>query len=187
MTTDPVVTSTSLLESSLVSRSLESVSTPLGFILEGQKVTTLSSGQPFSLSAGRALYTGNTRANISYSTGGLSTTKELEKFHRYVFPVSLSGSVTGGGKVYVLTPSGTEKLSYSDSMKGMPLLPNTRILSPNGEVAIYSPREDQSLTLTAGTEYRYISLGRPKDRYNVSFSYPNGFYSARLRSLTDEK
>ena len=186
MTSDPVVTSTSLLESSPVSRSLESVSTPLGFILEGQKVTTLSSGQPFSLSAGRALYTGNTRANISYSTGGLSTTKELEKFHRYVFPVSLSGSVTSG-KAYVLTPSGTEKLSYSDSMKGMPLLPDTRILSPNGEVAIYSPREDQSLILTAGTEYRYISLGRPKDRYNVSFSYPNGFYSARLRSLTDEQ
>lgn len=142
-----------------VLRSLESVSSPAGFVLEGMKVDLLEQGQIFSLSAGRPIYTGNSASSISYTdtTSDTGVTLSLDRFTRYVFPDTLSGTVESG-KLYVLTPSGSEKLDYSDDMRGMPLLPDTRIIHPNGTVVIYDPIEESSTALLPGTEFRHLSL-----------------------------
>ncbi len=93
-----------------------------GFLLEGMRVSTIRSGIPFSLTAGRPLYTGNTAPTLSYSTStGVPLSISLEKFRKYVFRETLSGSLSSG-RAYILTPSLSEKLSYSDDMIGMPLL-----------------------------------------------------------------
>lgn len=52
----------------------------------------------------------------------------LAPSRRYVFPFALSGSIESE-KVFILSPSGTEKLGYSSDMLGMPLLPETHIQS----------------------------------------------------------
>ncbi len=72
-------------------------------------------------------------------------------------------------------------------MRGMPLLPGTRIIHTEGTLSIYDPIADISTNFPAGTEYRHLSLGRISDAYSMSFPFPNGFYSARLRSLTDDR
>lgn len=61
----------------------------------------------------------------------------LAASRRYVFPFALSGSITSE-KVFVLSPSGTEKLIYSPDMLGMPLLPEAHIQSA-GRVVVYDP------------------------------------------------
>lgn len=93
------------------------------------KVDLLESGQAFSLSAGRPLYTGNSVSTLIYTKNGSEEEESLtlERFTRYTFDDTLSGSIISG-KVYVLTPSGTERLEYDASMKGMPLIPGTRII-----------------------------------------------------------
>lgn len=72
-------------------------------------------------------------------------------------------------------------------MIGMPLLPDTRILDTGGDVTIYDPSVNTSTTIPTNTEYRHISLGKKSDHYTAYFPYPNGFYSARLRSLSDNR
>lgn len=91
------------------------------------------------------------------------------------------------GKAYVLTPSGTEKIAYSDDMRGMPLLPDTRIYHPNGSVVIYDPITQKSDALLPNTDYQHLDLGKTSAQYSVSFPFANGFYSARLRSLIDDR
>jgi len=151
-------------------------------------VSILPPDQPFSLSAGRPIYTGNASSTLRYTDPLTATEKtlSLERFKRYIFSDALSGSVVSG-KLYVLSPSGSEKLAYIDDMRGMPLLPESRILHPEGEVIIYSPQVGTSLTLSRNTEYRHISLGKIASSYSSNFSFPNGFYSAKLRSLTDDR
>lgn len=188
MTVVPLAITTPSFTVSPVNRSLENVSSPDGFFLEGMKVATLLSGQDFSLSAGRPLYTGNSRVSLKYTD--IDTDKEetlaLEKFNRYTFPATLSGSITSG-KAYILTPSGSEKISYTDDMRGMPLLPDTRIYHPNGSVVIYDPITKRSNALLPNTEYRHLDLGKISKEYSINFPFPNGFYSARLRSLVDDR
>lgn len=107
MTVSPTIENSTSMSTIPVLRSLQSVSSPSTFVLEGQKVSTLPSGQRFSLSSGRALYTGNSSSTLSYTRldTGLAETLTLDRFERYTFPYTVSGSVTSG-KVYVLTPSG---------------------------------------------------------------------------------
>lgn len=188
MTTTPQSITTPSFTVSSVNRSLENVSSPDGFFLEGMKVAMLLSGQDFSLSAGRALYTGNSPVALKYTNivTGKAETLELEKFNRYTFPNTLSGSVASG-KAYVLTPAGSEKIAYTDDMRGMPLLPSTRIYHPNGSVVIYDPITKRSDALLPNTEYRHLDLGKISKEYSINFPFPNGFYSARLRSLVDDR
>jgi hypothetical protein len=56
------------------------------------KATTLLPGQSFSLSQGRALYTGNSTTSFEYTTTDDATPMilSLEKFKRYTFPETLS-------------------------------------------------------------------------------------------------
>lgn len=123
------------------------------------KVAILQSGQPFSLSSGRALYTGNSRPILRYTTTSDAVEKDisLERFTRYIFADSLSGTVMSG-KAYILTPSGSQKLSYSDDIIGMPLLPETRITDTSGIVRIYDPLTTETVSVLPNTEYRHISL-----------------------------
>jgi hypothetical protein len=188
MTVSAIPTATNDYSVSPVGRSLQEVSSPDGFTLEGMKVSTLNSWQDFSLSAWRALYTGNSVATLNYTTSSSdeSKTLSLEKFQRYTFPETLSGSVISG-KAYVLTPSGTEKIAYTDDMRGMPLLPDTRIYHPNGSVVIYDPITQKSDALLPNTDYQHLDLGKTSAQYSVSFPFANGFYSARLRSLIDDR
>jgi hypothetical protein len=72
-------------------------------------------------------------------------------------------------------------------MRGMPLLPDTRIYHPNGTVEIYDPIYEKSHTIPANTEYRHLDLGRVSSEYSVNFPFMNGFYSARLRSLSNDR
>jgi hypothetical protein len=188
MTTSPVPTVASDFITSPIRRSLEDVSSPDGFILEGMKVSTLLPGQQFSLSAGRALYTGNSSASLEYMSpvDDSMKTLSLERFEQYTFPISLSWSIKSG-KLYVLTPSGWEKLPYSDDMRGMPLLPNIRIYHPNGSVVIYDPLSQKSDAILPNTEYRHLDLGKIATEYSIDFPFADGFYSARLRSLRDDR
>jgi hypothetical protein len=188
MTVSEEPTATSDFSSSPVRRSLENVSSPGGFILEGMKVSTLTSSQPFSLSAGRAVYTGNARVTLEYTLPWVDTPKtlSLEKFERYTFPMDLSGSIRNG-KLYVLNSAGSEKLSYTDDMIGMPLLPGTRLYHPNGSIVIYDPLTKRSDAILPNTEYRHLDLGKISTEYNVAFPFANGFYSARMRSLIDDR
>ena len=170
-----------------VNRVLEDVSSPEWFFLEGMKVSTLLTWQEFSLSAGRALYTGNSVASLKFSTNNeWEKIISLDKFQRYTFTGTLVGSVVSG-KAYVLTPAWSEKISYSDDMRGMPLLPDTRIYHPNGSVVIFDPITNRSDALLPNTEYRHLDLGKISSRYDINFSFPNGFYSTRLRSLIDDR
>lgn len=107
-----------------VTRSLESVSRGEDFTLEGMKVSTIVRAAPFRLSSGRPLYTGNRAARLDVILEGTreSRTYELEPFQKYTFSDALSGALSSG-RAYVLTPSGTEKLPFSEDMIGMPLLP----------------------------------------------------------------
>ena len=186
MTVSPEIISAWDISRSPVLRSLESVSSASGFILEGMKVAILQSGQPFSLSSGRALYTGNSQPTLKYSTLSDPAEKSisLERFTRYTFVGSLSGTVMSG-KAYILTPSGSQKLEYSDDMIGMPLLPDTRITDPSGTVVVYDPLTLGTVSVSPNTEYRHVSLWKINTSYDVTFPFPNGFYSARLHSLTD--
>ena len=188
MTVVPQTITTPSFSVSPVNRSLEDVSAPDGFILEGMKVSTLLSGQDFSLSAGRALYIGNSSVALKYTNvdSDKEETLALAKFNRYTFPSTLSGSITSG-KAYVLTPAGSEKISYTDDMRGMPLLPGTRIYHPNGSVVIYDPITKRSDALLPNTEYRHLDLGKISREYSINFPFQNGFYSARLRSLVDDR
>lgn len=140
-----------------IARSLESASVSQDFVLEGMKVTTLLSGQPFGLSTGRPIYTGNGQAVLSVTLEGTGEQKDytLERFKKYTFPDSLSGSITSG-KAYILTPSGTEKLSYTNDMLGMPLLPGTRVIDTSHTISVYNPIENISTQIPVGTEYRHI-------------------------------
>lgn len=168
-----------------VLRSLEDVSVSSGFVLEGMKSSILPTGSDFSLSSGRAIYTGNGAASLNYvdPTTGETRTKNLERFQRYTFSESLSGIITTG-KVYVLTPSVSERIEYTDDMRGMPLLPGVRLMSTIGEVRVYDPLMRTSLSIRPWVEYRHIGIGQRQSRYQLSFPYPNGFYSARMTSLT---
>jgi hypothetical protein len=92
MTVSNTAEKSTLYTSADISRSLVSVSSPEGFILEGMRATTLLPGLSFSLSQGRALYTGNSPTTLSYTTTDNPTVValSLERFKRYTFPVSLS-------------------------------------------------------------------------------------------------
>lgn len=152
-------------------------------MLEGMKVSLVRSGVPFSLSAGRPLYTGNTAPTLSYSSStGALTSLSLEKFRKYVFKETLSGSLSSG-KAYILTPSLSEKLPYSDDMIGMPLLGDTKIISPS-KVTLFLPDTNMSYTIPPSTEYRHVDLGTISEHYSATIDFPDGFYSARLQSLS---
>lgn len=69
----------------------------------------------------------------------------------------------------------------------MPLLPDTRIYHPGGSVIIYDPQSKKSDALLPGTEYRHLDLGRNAATYSLNFPFLSGYYSSRLRSLTDDR
>jgi hypothetical protein len=181
----PSRSSTGIIQLS-VDRSLEEVSAPDGFILEGMKVVTLRAGQSFTLASGRPLYTGNqdVELDVRYASQTGSTRVSVERFMQSTFPEDISVTIRSG-KIYILTPSGTEKISYTEDMRGMPLLPGIRILHSQGSVSIYEPKRSTSTVILPGSEYRHISLGPPARSYTSTITFPNGFYSARLRSLKD--
>ena len=58
-------------------------------------------------------------------------------------------------------------------MRGMPLLPGTRITHTEGTLSVYDPIAGVSTSFAPGTEYRHLSLGRIAEKYNTSFSFPN--------------
>lgn len=180
---DMTVVSSDYTESP-VTRSLESAVVGNDFVLEGMKVTTLLSGQPFGLSTGRPLYTGNSPVVLSVTLASTNEQKDytLDRFTKFVFPDTLSGSITSG-RAYILTPSGTEKLSYTNDMLGMPLLPGTRVIDSSNPLSIYNPIENISTQIPVGTEYRHVGLTGRNDAYTVNFPFENGYYSARMRSL----
>jgi hypothetical protein len=184
----PVPVVTSLFERTPVARVLQKVSgaDTREFSLVGMQATTLSSSQPFSLTAGRPLYTGNSAPTLSYSSGGTPVILELEKYQKYVFRSNISGTISSG-RAYILTPSSTEKLAYRDDMIGMPLLADTRIISGGATVDIYEPASEKSSKISPDTLYRIVPLGLPAESYTAHVSVPDGFYSARLRSLTDDQ
>ncbi len=74
---------------------------------------------------------------------GEQKTYTLDRFAKYVFPDTLSGSISAG-RAYVLTPSGTEKLSFTNDMIGMPLLPGTRIIDTASSIRVFNPLDNIS-------------------------------------------
>ena len=107
------------------------MSDPSSFELRGQDVTVLSPGQIFSLSNGRSLFTGRSKATLSLTlTGGVSALS-LDPYSQYTFPNTLSGTLTSG-KAYVISPSSSTRLSYQEDMIDMPLLPDTEIIARDG-------------------------------------------------------
>lgn len=50
---------------------------------------------------------------------------------------------------------------------------------------IHDPIARTSLTLEAGGEYQTIAIGNHSDDMSITFSYPDGYYSARLYALSD--
>jgi hypothetical protein len=172
------------ISSRLVSRALESVWSSDGLILQGMRVKTLARWQEFTLSEGRALYTGNSVATLLVTDIGTKETKTitLDRFREHMFPRSISATIQSG-KVYILSPSGSEKIPYDPDMIGMPLLPWVRVLDPSGAIRISHPSTWVSSVLAPSVEYRHISLGAQDGEYTAAFTYPNGYYSARLTSL----
>jgi hypothetical protein len=43
-------------------------------------------------------------------------------------------------------------------MRGMPLLPDTRMYHPSGSIVIYDPITKKSDTIPANTQYRHLDL-----------------------------
>lgn len=68
-------------------------------------------------------------------------------------------------------------------MIGMPLLGDTKIISPS-KVTLFLPDTNTSYTIPPSTEYRHVDLGSISDHYSATIDFPDGFYSARLQSLS---
>lgn len=144
---------------------------------------SLKSGTQFTLTAGRGLYTGSVPATLDYTlASGTKKTLQMKPYQKYVFSENISGMLSG--KIYVLSSNPSNRISYTDDLIGMPILPGSRLINPDGRIQLYNARLQNVSQISAGEEYRSISLGTPNESYQVAFTYPNGMYSARIASMS---
>jgi hypothetical protein len=145
----------------------------------------LTGAMDFVLSPGRTLYTGNRAVTIRYATG--TDTIQIEKIlepHRGYSFADLTNVSLDSGTLYIVYPSiVSEQYTYSDALRGMPILPGMRITSAGGEVILRDLVHDDDIIISPRALYLSESITRIADEYSVEIPYPNGYYYARIQSL----
>ncbi len=187
---EPPVTSTNTgILTTRVRRSLTSVGDPASWILAGRTIDIYTGALSISLSPGRVLYTGKDAVTLTYKNTNTPTPRKitLDPYTGYQWN-DITEIVTTGGRLYRIGAAlETARYTYSDDLIGMPILPGMRLYSSDRGAILRDHTRSQDIRLPDASTYLTYDLGSRSDNYDVSVSYPDGYYYARLADLTKKK
>lgn len=179
---------TNIFEVTPVNHILASIGSPDGFQMNGVKVTVLKSGETFHLPVGKKIVTGESDARIlvlEWDAAG--TTLDLLRAGSYAFKNVVKARIISG-KLYSFGTFTEEwKYTYSDDYQGMPIIASLRMTAPDGGMRVRYIPTGEMTTLNKWSQYAYLPLGSKSPDYYINLSYPDGVYSARIKSLDTEQ
>lgn len=147
-------------------------------MVQGRKIDIHTGSISLGLSAGRTLYTGARDVDIQYRVAGSSDIQSLKlnRHSQYHFEDHIDIIAEGGPLFVIHEGMSNERYTASSDFTGLPILPGMQFVGANVRISdMNSSIQDNS--------YISHSIGQAVDEeYSVSLSYPNGFYSARLRN-----
>lgn len=148
---------------------------------------TLSDGETIGISSNRTVYAGASSVTIRYAVGD----QKIEEAPEITIPAHGNAEILAqgtirveSGKLYLFgleTPTKTTDLS---ELRGLPILPGTKITMANPSSRIGIEYYDgSSYSLRGPSEYQAYDLGRPAEDYSVNVSQENDWYYARLAAF----
>jgi hypothetical protein len=179
---------TSLFIFTPVNHILVSIASPTWFQMSGVKVTVLKTGDTFHLPVGKSIVTGDNDVQILILEGsGAGNTVNLIKAGSYLFKDVIKARVTSG-KLFAFGSFSEEgNYTYSDDYVGMPIISSLQFIAPDGGMRVRYNPNNSILTLNKWSQYSFLPLGTKESSYYVNMSYPDGVYSARMKSLDTEE
>lgn len=174
------------IRSGKVNQSLDSGFDDPSFLLESPKIHVFTGSIYLSLSPNRPLYTGKKQVDITYKTSEGDDPKvlHLEPYSEYQFGQTMEIRAEGGPLFIIEDGLSTEKYTGSKDFDGLPILPSMKIYSekPFSRQNHIKNRTEKN---NADAVYMMQTLGKPAKEYSVAVDYPNGYYYARITSLSD--
>jgi hypothetical protein len=171
-----------------VERSLLRVYDPDTMLFMSPKITFFTWAISFTLNVGRMIYTGEDSVLIEYGTGnGQFQEKKLQPHMWYRFPETYIIKKEKWNLYYIDEFGKQENYTYTDDLVWVPLLPWSQIKSSLWEIRIRDNIEKSIIVIPKNAIYALKNVWSPNDEYNFEINYPNGFYSARLYSITDSE
>ena len=111
----------------------------------------------------------------------------LIKAGSYTFKDVTKARITSG-KLFAFGSFAEEgNYTYSDDYVGMPIISALQFIAPDGGMRIRYNPNNSLLSIGKGSQYSLLPLGTKESSYFVNMSYPDGVYSARMKSLDTEE
>lgn len=110
----------------------------------------------------------------------------LEANRSYQFETTTEIRASGGPLYIIGGGSASHRYTSADNLAGLPIVPGMKITSSE-RFAIRDATQRNTISMMPNSLYMLRSLGIESDRYNVVVPYPNGYYYARLKHLSEGK
>jgi hypothetical protein len=155
-----------------------------GSVVFWPRLSIVSGGDAFRLSAGRVVYTGNGGTVLSYTGSDNQWKKKvLWPNSRYQFEEPYDFTIVQG-KLFI--PSFGTNTRYgllNDEYTGLPLIPWMQLFTGEWTLRLRDHNTESSINIGQQASYGIFELYPTSEGYAISLDYPNGFYSAALRGL----